>query len=196
MQGLLRKINLTMSPDITTEYNAGRYVDLEIELAYGTVVQELNAALHAMMDDDPRVIVLGEDIADPYGGAFKVTQGLSTAFGRRTFSTPIAEGAIQTACQQSCPAQAIEFGDLNDPNSRVSRLTADQRSYRVLEELNIRPSVSYLAIVRHRPEKTTLHAQQFRHVQIITIGLNPADRGLEHRDGFGELPELGHSLQE
>jgi 2-oxoisovalerate dehydrogenase E1 component len=68
--------------------NAGR------NLAYGTVVQELNAALHAMMDDDPRVIVLGEDIADPYGGAFKVTQGLSTAFGRRTFSTPIAEGAI------------------------------------------------------------------------------------------------------
>jgi len=64
----------------------------------------------------------------------------------------IADGAVQTACQQSCPAQAIVFGDLNDPASRVAQLTADQRSYRVLEELNIRPSVSYLAVVRNRPE--------------------------------------------
>lgn len=66
----------------------------------------------------------------------------------------IADGAIQTACQQSCPAQAIVFGDLNDPTSRVARLTAEQRSYRVLEELNIRPSVSYQAIVRNRPENS------------------------------------------
>lgn len=64
----------------------------------------------------------------------------------------IRDGAIQTACQQSCPALAIVFGDLNDPASRVARLTAQQRSYRVLEELNIRPSVSYQAIVRNRPE--------------------------------------------
>ena len=64
----------------------------------------------------------------------------------------IADGAVQTACQQSCPAQAIVFGDLNDPASHVSRLTAGPRSYRVLEELNVRPAVSYLAIVRNRSE--------------------------------------------
>jgi molybdopterin-containing oxidoreductase family iron-sulfur binding subunit len=63
----------------------------------------------------------------------------------------IADGTIQTACQQSCPAQAIVFGDLNDPSSRVSQLAAGPRSYRVLEELNIRPSVSYLGLVRNRP---------------------------------------------
>lgn len=66
----------------------------------------------------------------------------------------IADGAVRTACQQSCPAQAIVFGDLNDPDSRVAQLTAGPRSYRVLEELNIRPSVSYLAIVRDRPAET------------------------------------------
>lgn len=65
---------------------------------------------------------------------------------------PIADGAVQTACQQSCPAHAIVFGDLNDPISRVARLTVDPRSYRVLEELNVRPSVSYMAVVRNRPE--------------------------------------------
>jgi molybdopterin-containing oxidoreductase family iron-sulfur binding subunit len=61
------------------------------------------------------------------------------------------DGDIQTACQQSCPAQAIIFGDLNDPKSRVARLAASPRSYQVLGELNIQPSVSYLSLVRNRP---------------------------------------------
>jgi molybdopterin-containing oxidoreductase family iron-sulfur binding subunit len=64
---------------------------------------------------------------------------------------PLRDGDIQTACQQSCPAQAIVFGDLNDPTSRVARLAASRRSYQVLGELNVRPSVSYLNLVRNRP---------------------------------------------
>jgi molybdopterin-containing oxidoreductase family iron-sulfur binding subunit len=61
------------------------------------------------------------------------------------------DGVIQTACQQSCPAQAIVFGDLNDPKSRAARRTAHSRSYQVLGELNIKPAVSYLRLVRNRP---------------------------------------------
>jgi molybdopterin-containing oxidoreductase family iron-sulfur binding subunit len=61
------------------------------------------------------------------------------------------DGRIQTACQQSCPAQAILFGNLNDLTSRVARLAASRRGYQVLAELNIKPSVSYLGIVRNRP---------------------------------------------
>jgi molybdopterin-containing oxidoreductase family iron-sulfur binding subunit len=64
---------------------------------------------------------------------------------------PLADGDIQPACQQACPARAIVFGDLNDPRSRVSRLLRDdRRRYQVLAELNVRPSVNYLGIVRHR----------------------------------------------
>ncbi len=62
--------------------------------SYRTIVEELNLALHSLLAEDKRVVVLGEDIADPYGGAFKVTRGLSTAFASRVFSTPIAENAI------------------------------------------------------------------------------------------------------
>lgn len=62
-----------------------------------------------------------------------------------------ADGAIQTACQQSCPTQAIVFGDLNDENSRVARLARSQRGYQVLAELNVRPSITYLNLVRNRP---------------------------------------------
>ncbi|MFB3815349.1 MAG: TAT-variant-translocated molybdopterin oxidoreductase [Terriglobales bacterium] len=62
----------------------------------------------------------------------------------------IADGDVQTACQQSCPARAIHFGDLNDPASEVSRMMRDPRRYRVLAELGVKPSVGYLAVVRNR----------------------------------------------
>jgi Fe-S-cluster-containing dehydrogenase component len=65
---------------------------------------------------------------------------------------PLPDGAVQTACQQSCPAQAIRFGDLNDPASRVARQRHDPRHYQALAELNIGPAVGYLKIVRNRSE--------------------------------------------
>ncbi len=72
---------------------------------------------------------------------------------------PLADGEIQPACQQSCPARAIVFGDTNDPNSEVARRMKDPRAYRVLEELNVRPSVTYLRLVRNgeSQEKAETH---------------------------------------
>ena len=66
---------------------------------------------------------------------------------------PIQDGEIRSACQQSCPAGAIVFGDLNDPASRIARLARDGRQYRVLEELNVGPSVHYLKIVRQEDKQ-------------------------------------------
>ena len=59
-----------------------------------TVLESLNGALHELMASDPRVMVIGEDILDPYGGAFKVTRGLSSAYADRVFTTPISEAAF------------------------------------------------------------------------------------------------------
>lgn len=58
------------------------------------VIEAINAALHRQMEADARFHVVGEDIADPYGGAFKATRGLSDAFGARVMTTPISEAAI------------------------------------------------------------------------------------------------------
>jgi molybdopterin-containing oxidoreductase family iron-sulfur binding subunit len=61
----------------------------------------------------------------------------------------VRDGDVKTACQQACPSDAIIFGDLNDPASRVSQLKAEARNYGLLEELNTRPRTTYLAAVRN-----------------------------------------------
>ena len=61
----------------------------------------------------------------------------------------IQDGELQTACQQSCPANAIVFGNINDPESRVSKVKAKQRNYSLLADLNTRPRTTYLAEIRN-----------------------------------------------
>ena len=63
----------------------------------------------------------------------------------------LKDGDIKLACQQSCPAEdGIIFGDMNDPNSKVSQHLADERKYVVLEELNVQPRVNYLTKIRNK----------------------------------------------
>lgn len=70
-----------------------------------------------------------------------------------TGSKKPADGAVKTACQQACPANAISFGDLTDKNSKVSVKKRNERNYVMLEEINVRPRTSYLArLTNKNPE--------------------------------------------
>jgi 2-oxoisovalerate dehydrogenase E1 component len=80
------------------------------------VLYSLNLGLHQAFISDSRVHLLGEDILDPYGGAFKVTRGLSTAFPERVWTTPISEAGIVgiatgMAMRGLLPVVEIMFGD-------------------------------------------------------------------------------------
>lgn len=81
-----------------------------------TVLESINAGLHQAFQSDTTVVLLGEDVLDPYGGAFKVSRGLSTAFPGRVLSSPISEAGIVgmgagMALRGLRPVVEIMFGD-------------------------------------------------------------------------------------
>ncbi len=73
----------------------------------------------------------------------------------------LKDGEIQVACAQTCPTNALVFGDKNDPNSEISKILALEktgRSFRVIEEINVDPNVNYLVKVRNKDKKVVAEA--------------------------------------
>jgi molybdopterin-containing oxidoreductase family iron-sulfur binding subunit len=113
-----------------------------------------NSRFDFNMNSDLGAMVLNPDVAVRSRGVMekcsmcvqRIQAGKLTA---EQEGRPVADGDIQTACQQVCPAEAIVFGDLSDPRSRVSELNRRQERYKVLEDIGTRPNVSYLTKVRN-----------------------------------------------
>ncbi len=66
--------------------------------------------------------------------------------------TPIADGTVQTACQQACPTRAITFGNIKDKSAKVVAEKAEPTNYAMLAEIGTRPRTTYLSKVRNHPE--------------------------------------------
>jgi MoCo/4Fe-4S cofactor protein with predicted Tat translocation signal len=76
----------------------------------------------------------------------RINRGKNTA---KLENREVRDGEIVTACQQACPTQAIEFGNVNDATSKVSKVKRQNRNYELLAELNTKPRLSYLARIRN-----------------------------------------------
>jgi 2-oxoisovalerate dehydrogenase E1 component len=83
-----------IAPILVTHPSRPLHADAQTGKKYGRVVEELNRALHELMAEHRDVILIGEDLLDPYGGAFKVSRGLSSKSPDQVLSTPIAEAGI------------------------------------------------------------------------------------------------------
>lgn len=111
-----------------------------------TYLSDLQSSLHAILDDDKRVFIFGEDLADPYGGAFKVSKGLSTKYPDRVLSTPICEAGITGAAAGMAmrglrPIVEIMFGDF-------LTLCADQIVNHICKFSGMYPGVTVPIVIR------------------------------------------------
>ncbi len=113
-----------------------------------------NYAKDEILDDSLAHMVLNPDVSVRSRGvmekcsmcAQRIQAGKTVA---KREGRDLKDGDIKMACEQSCPADAIVFGDMNDPESRVSKQMKDPRLYQVLEEIGTRPAVRYLSKVRN-----------------------------------------------
>ena len=109
----------------------------------------------AGMTDDLRRMVLNPDVTVRAQGviekcSFCIQRIQSAKLTAKQENRALADGEMQTACSQTCPANSIVFGDMNDPKSEVSKLIKSGRRYNLLEELYTKPSVNYLTKIRNK----------------------------------------------
>ncbi len=114
---------------------------------------DMFAGLNPAQDDLGRMVLNPDVVVRSRGVMEKCTmcvQRLQTGkLDAKKAMQKLQDGAIKTACQQSCPTEAIVFGDANDANSKVTELRKDERNYYMLHELNISSNVSYMVKVRN-----------------------------------------------
>jgi molybdopterin-containing oxidoreductase family iron-sulfur binding subunit len=112
------------------------------------------------IQNDYTELVLNPDVTTRFRGVmekctFCVQRIQAGKLNAKLEKRPLVDGDIKVACQQTCPANAIIFGNANDPNSQVAKALKSDRTYYVLEELNTKPGIGYQTKVRNRDVVTT-----------------------------------------
>lgn len=124
--------------------------------AFQGTIENANRKLQALVMN-PDVTVRGRGVMEKCTYCVqRVEQGKIAA---RREDREIRDGDVVTACQSACASQAIEFGNIADPESKVAKKHADVRSYGMLEQLNIKPRTEYLARVRNPHHRLMTSAQ-------------------------------------
>ncbi len=141
----------------------------------------------------PLELVLNPDVTTRSKGVmekctFCVHRIRAAKYEARERGTPMRDGEVKTACQQTCPAQAIHFGDQNDGSSALAGAFNDPRSYGLLADLNTVPSVRYMALVRNRDEPSPFRTKYQSH----RLHSEHAAHGDDQKNGHGHDDHGSH----
>ena len=109
------------------------------------------------LQNDHTLLVLNPDVVTRFRGVMEkcsmcVQRIQAGKLKAKIEKRPVKDGDIKVACQQTCPANAIVFGNANDPNSEVSKALTSERTYYVLEELGVQPGIGYQVKIRNISE--------------------------------------------
>lgn len=125
--------------------------------AYPSNIEKANRKLQALVMN-PDVTVRGRGVMEKC--TYCVQRIEKAKIGaRKDGGRPIRDGDVVTACQSACPTKAIDFGNIQDPESMVAKKRLDVRSYGMLGQLNVKPRTEYLARVRNTPKRLMTTAQ-------------------------------------
>jgi molybdopterin-containing oxidoreductase family iron-sulfur binding subunit len=125
--------------------------------AYPSAIESANRKLQALVMN-PEVTVRGRGVMEKCTYCVqRIEKAKIEAI--KDNGRAVRDGEVVTACQSACPAQAIEFGNVADPETKVSKAHADPRSYGMLGQLNVKPRTEYLARVRNTPHRLMTTAQ-------------------------------------
>jgi molybdopterin-containing oxidoreductase family iron-sulfur binding subunit len=113
--------------------------------------------VNTAMNDDLGKMVLNPDVMVRARGVIekcsmcvqRIQEGKLNA---KLSKKQLEDGDVNLACSNSCPSDCMTFGDMNDPKSKISKILAEEavdRKFHVLEELNVKPNVSYLTKIRN-----------------------------------------------
>ena len=133
--------------------------------AYSGFIESANRKLQAMVLN-PEVTVRGRGVMEKCTYCVQRVEKAKIN-ARKDGGRPVADGEIVTACQSACATNAIEFGNIADPDSDVSKKRADVRSYGMLEQLNVKPRTEYLARVTnpHKRLMTTFQLDDLANLE-------------------------------
>lgn len=159
----------TVCPVLATVHSSEGLNDIVYNRCVGTrycsnncpyKVRRFNWFNYAKLIEKPMHMALNPDVTVRSRGVmekctFCVHRIKATKIAAKNEKRELKDGDVKTACQESCPSDAIMFGDLNDPNSKVSQaFNKDPRSYALLEEFNAAPSVRYMVKIRNNDQES------------------------------------------
>ena len=160
-------------------YNEDVGVGYGVE-SFAGAVEDANRKLQTLVLN-PDVTVRGRGVMEKCTYCVQRVEAAKITV-RKEGGRPIVDGDVITACQAACPTNAVEFGNIADPESKVAQAREDVRKYALLEQLNLKNRTTFLARVRNTP-KSLMTTRQLKDLASLEMRVHHHEGGGHESDG-------------